>query len=556
MAATQGHLRPSAGLFLHYDHRPLVFVHALTGEPAYDELSYQVSAQLTCAIGLWDRFEFGLAMPLTFAQGTGDDALKFGMSPEISGGAGDLRVQMKAVLWRSGGMRLGFVAPLLLPTGDDAAYLGDGGIGFEPAIVASFQRKSWAVAANIRYRLRPSERFSPALSTQQITVDDEVGLSVGARFSVVPDTVDLIADGYALVNTSNEANTDRAGEVLAGARMYFGGGWTASVAAGPGVGVGMGVPVMRAVAHIGWRSIVPKPINPDLDGDGIPNERDVCPHVAENFNGVRDTDGCPEDEWVLRWARKRANQVRPRPKSAPLPKAPTEVAYDPTAGWRVTDPTKPPTTADKGDALPPLLSPGDDDGDGLVRADDVCPDVPEDKDGFEDGDGCPDPDNDGDNIPDDKDKCPNAAETKNGFKDDDGCPELVPVDLARLIGAIRGIHFETSSDKLRKRSNRSLKRLLKVLKRYPIVRVGLSGHTDADGDRKYNVDLSRRRAAAVRAWLIERGIAAARIVAEGYGPDRPVAKNDTAAHKAENRRVEFALLKASKPGEPPAAKRN
>ncbi len=65
----------------------------------------------------------------------------------------------------------------------------------------------------------------------------------------------------------------------------------------------------------------------------------------------------------------------------------------------------------------------DSDGDGIPDDVDKCPNAAEDKDGFEDTDGCPDPDNDNDGIPDSIDKCPNEAETKNGIDDDDGCPE-------------------------------------------------------------------------------------------------------------------------------------
>ncbi len=67
--------------------------------------------------------------------------------------------------------------------------------------------------------------------------------------------------------------------------------------------------------------------------------------------------------------------------------------------------------------------PRDTDLDGLPDVTDKCPTQPEDKDGFEDSDGCPDPDNDGDGILDAADKCPNEAENKNGFEDDDGCPD-------------------------------------------------------------------------------------------------------------------------------------
>jgi outer membrane protein OmpA-like peptidoglycan-associated protein len=65
----------------------------------------------------------------------------------------------------------------------------------------------------------------------------------------------------------------------------------------------------------------------------------------------------------------------------------------------------------------------DRDGDGVPDGDDQCPQLPEDKDGFEDGDGCPDPDNDGDGILDLDDRCPLDAEDKDGFEDEDGCPD-------------------------------------------------------------------------------------------------------------------------------------
>lgn len=75
-------------------------------------------------------------------------------------------------------------------------------------------------------------------------------------------------------------------------------------------------------------------------------------------------------------------------------------------------------------APPPPAAPVDSDGDGLVDTMDACPAQPEDKDGFEDGNGCPDPDNDGDGILDGVDRCPNDAEDEDGDADDDGCPDV------------------------------------------------------------------------------------------------------------------------------------
>ncbi len=71
----------------------------------------------------------------------------------------------------------------------------------------------------------------------------------------------------------------------------------------------------------------------------------------------------------------------------------------------------------------PEGSDGDRDGDGILDSRDKCPDDPEDRDGFQDKDGCPDPDNDKDGIPDKSDQCPNDPEDKDDFEDEDGCPE-------------------------------------------------------------------------------------------------------------------------------------
>src|SRR5690606_14506022 len=64
------------------------------------------------------------------------------------------------------------------------------------------------------------------------------------------------------------------------------------------------------------------------------------------------------------------------------------------------------------------------DGDGIPDDDDQCADEPEDQDGFQDDDGCPDPDNDADGVPDTDDACPNDAEDQDGHEDADGCPDL------------------------------------------------------------------------------------------------------------------------------------
>jgi len=91
-----------------------------------------------------------------------------------------------------------------------------------------------------------------------------------------------------------------------------------------------------------------------------------------------------------------------------------------------------------GSAQPAVVAPANDervaasddrDNDGILDDVDKCPDDPEDRDGFEDEDGCPDPDNDRDGIADVNDKCPNEPETYNGYEDDDGCPDYARIRI-------------------------------------------------------------------------------------------------------------------------------
>src|SRR5262249_39287236 len=79
-------------------------------------------------------------------------------------------------------------------------------------------------------------------------------------------------------------------------------------------------------------------------------------------------------------------------------------------------------SAPEGDGVGIMIG-GDRDHDGVPDSQDLCPDEPEDRDGFEDADGCPDPDNDQDGIPDAQDRCPNEPEDRDGFQDADGCPD-------------------------------------------------------------------------------------------------------------------------------------
>ena len=84
--------------------------------------------------------------------------------------------------------------------------------------------------------------------------------------------------------------------------------------------------------------------------------------------------------------------------------------------------------------------------------------------------------------------------------------------------------------------------IVKLLKGYPDLRIEIQGHTDSQGRKDYNLKLSERRAQTVKSFLIIYGIDASRMTTKGYGPDKPVASNETDEGRALNRRVELKKL--------------
>jgi outer membrane protein OmpA-like peptidoglycan-associated protein len=235
----------------------------------------------------------------------------------------------------------------------------------------------------------------------------------------------------------------------------------------------------------------------DRDGDGFKDPDDKCP----DDKGVA-PDGCP---------------VGDRDKDGfkdPDDKCPDEKGIAPDGC-----PTK------------------DRDGDGFLDDDDKCPDEA----GVE-PDGCPIGDKDSDGFMDPDDKCVEEPETVNGFEDEDGCPDEVPKDAETFTGVIEGILFDTGKATIKKASRARLDQAVDVLQKYPSIRIEISGHTDSTGSREVNMDLSQRRAEAVKTYLVDKGVDTARVETRGAGPDEPIDSNTSKAGRSKNRRIEFKIL--------------
>ena len=150
------------------------------------------------------------------------------------------------------------------------------------------------------------------------------------------------------------------------------------------------------------------------------------------------------------------------------------------------------------------------DGDGIADVNDLCPGEPEDRDGFQDGDGCPDFDNDQDRIADARDQCPSDPETYNGASDEDGCPDRGVVRIEESnIAILDQIYFERGRSRVAPASQPIVEAIAATLNGNPqISGVEIEGHaSDDEGDA---VTLSSERAGAVRQALIARGVARTR----------------------------------------------
>jgi len=110
---------------------------------------------------------------------------------------------------------------------------------------------------------------------------------------------------------------------------------------------------------------------------------------------------------------------------------------------------------------------------------------------------------------------------------------------------IRGVNFRLDSDMLTHESTLILDALAKTLQARPVRKLQIIGHTSAEGDAGYNLELSTRRAKAVRDWLVFRGVPAGSLSYVGYGEQYPLASNMIDAGRRVNRRVELAPVLAS-----------
>lgn len=539
------HLSPSARLMLHGEDDPLQVIERREGRRTTHRLvDERLYAEFGLGVGLFDRLQVGVALPLllqtgqTLPDATGDT----GESAGVPGVAfGDLRLAPRLQLLspdNAAGLGLALAAPLHLPVGSRTWYASAGNVRAEPRLAVDWRPASRVLlAANAGYALRPRRQLRDRV------LDDVVVLGLGTRLGVGPELspgARLGLTGTVTTEIPTVGNDTPTLEALGAVRIPLGGDFLVEAGGGAGVLSAIGSPDARVLLSVEYA-----PVPRDRDGDRLVDEADRCPGESEDLDGFHDEDGCPD-------ADNDGDGVADAQDACP------DQAEDPD-GFEDADGCPDPDNdgdglADLEDACPDEAGVADKDGCPIVDADgdgiddsvDADPNAAEDFDGFQDDDGAPDPDNDSDGIADAADDCPDRPETINGTDDADGCPDEGESSVFVKEGKIEideKIYFDSDRATIKQRSFGVLEQVAAMLKAQPQIRkVRIEGHTDGKGRAMYNLALSQRRANAVRAFLVDRGVDEGRLTTRGYGENEPIAENDTAEGRSANRRVEMTIL--------------
>jgi len=537
-ASVSTHLGFSVGGIFIYQYKPLVIRkchevdHGMCtdwstrGDPLVEN---HFELELGGSIAIFKIFEAGLAFPIVIYQG-GENAVDstgtvIARAPSHAGGLEDMRLHLKLDLFhlfRFFPKRIGLalVPVLTFPVGNavhERSFMGDSSVTVHVKAAFEVYIEKLRIGFNLGYMWREMKDFYLAEMGQRLTY----GAALEYRF--VPKVSGLLElagqSGFRPDLSVNPLELDL------GVRARFAYNLILTGGMGFGLIAAVGQPVVRLFAGLAWAPAVEEKKKPveekaapsDKDGDTILDDEDKCPKKAEDKDKFEDEDGCPDedndDDGIKDGEDKCPDEAEDKDKFEDEDGCP--------------DP--------------------DNDKDGILDVDDKCRDEAEDVDKFEDEDGCPDEDNDKDGVPDGADKCPEEKEVYNGVEDEDGCPDegkaLLEVTDTQLT-ILEKVHFATNSDKIvGKKSFKVLDTVIKIMKANPKMKIRIEGHTDNAGARELNMDLSQRRADAVKKYLVDGGIDEKRLEAVGYGPDKPIADNATKEGMAANRRVEFHIVK-------------
>jgi outer membrane protein OmpA-like peptidoglycan-associated protein len=561
-AATLEHLQLGVGLWGNYSEDSVVMVWdgqrilgngADKGDGVIDK---RTVADLQIGLGLSRYFSFSASVPVVMWQDGFDPASADNPRANrdlVASGLGDLRLSPKFVFVDLDQYPVGLaiIGEVSVPMGNGASFLGEGGVSATPMAALEFadgpvHGREYKVrfAMNAGYHVRNQAQF------RDLALGNEFVYRAAIGFHPAP-AVEFGADVAGALGGSRVAH--RPLEVLPWLQILPHPLVTLRAGAGIGLLPGLGTPDYRVFVA---GTLAPRfdPRSRDSDKDGIFNDKDQCVHDPEDLDQFQDADGCPDADNDKDGLADDDDQCPNDAEDAD--------GYQDSDGCPDPDNDKDKILDDDDqcpndaevrngykdtDGCPDEQPIYDTDGDGFLDNKDRCPWDAEDVDGFKDDDGCPDADNDEDGILDEVDRCPMEKETPNGFEDDDGCPDearpsRVVIERTRIrIDDI--IQFEYNKATIKPESFGLMDEIADVMVSHPeLLGIRVEGHTDSDGNDRYNLKLSQLRAESVVAYLVGRGVEKTRLDPVGFGEARPLVDNTTAENKQLNRRVEFVIV--------------
>ncbi|HEU4583724.1 MAG TPA: OmpA family protein [Polyangiaceae bacterium] len=488
-------------------------------------IQQQLMGYFSGGIEIGGRVSFGLTVPVAFAQSGGQVPIPGSRPPPpsifpIDTGSAlyDVSLEARVLAYNDeqSKFRLGLGGAVLVPSGNFSRGGGDNRVTFYLYGAAEKAFGPFLLAGSLGPHFRPLRGIDGSDS------ELDVGSELRANAALFFDLFERLRVGGELngmigiaENEEGESTFFKGNatpwEWLGSGRLLLGESKKTYLRASVGTRFtdGYGAPDLRVMVSIGrWfllDDVMPKdttrvrfagevdrgapPPDKDSDNDGFPDSIDACPKEPEDGQDPYPGDGCPISS--------------------------------------------------------------DRDGDGIPDIKDKCPDEAEDLDHLQDEDGCPETDADGDGVPDVRDACPKTAGIEQGDPKRDGCsppPKKLQIDADKgELKLLEPVQFETGTAEIKSQSYSLLDEVVNVLNDMPDNRMAVQGHTDNRGSAAYNRELSQRRAQAVVKYLTDKGIAPERLDAKGFGPDRPVATNDTAEGRAQNRRVEFKVIEPKAP---------